>query len=178
MKTMNLAGGALALALAFAPLACKRPKTVPVQQTLEEAPRMASTIKMSDAKLEPQLVSGFYGIEGNAWRWTARQFSVVLRPPLGAAQRGATLQLSLSIPKVAIDKLKTISLAAAVDGSPLPPETYTTEGQFVYKRDIAPNLLTGASVKIDFTLDRAMPPEGADRRELGVIVSAVSLDAK
>ena len=49
----------LAAVLALAPAACKR-KTVKVG-TDEETPRMRSVLAMGDSKVEPQLVSGFYG---------------------------------------------------------------------------------------------------------------------
>lgn len=175
---MKLSGCALAAVLALAPVGCKQARKVQVQQTVEEAPRLASVVRMGDAKLESQLVSGFYGIEGNAWRWSARQFSVVLRPPFGAAQRGGALVLNLTVPQVLIDKLKNVSLTASIDGSPLPPETYTQAGPYAYKRDVPANLLAADSVKVDFALDKAMPPAGGDKRELGVVVNSVSLEAK
>jgi hypothetical protein len=168
----------LTLSLALAPLSCKRPKTVHVEQTEEEGPRLASVVHVSDPKLEPQLVSGFYAVEGNAWRWTARTFSVVLRVPSGANQGGATLDLSLTVPRVVIDKLKTVTLSASADGHPLPPETYSQDGQFDYKRDIPPGALPNNSVRIEFQLDKAMPPANGDLRELGVIVRSVGLEAK
>ena len=102
---------------------------------------------------------------------------MALRPPFGAAARGALL-LSLTVPPVIIEKLKNVSLSASVDGSPLPPETYTQPGPYTYKRDIPANLLTPDSVQVDFQLDKAMPPAGADKRELGVVVNSVSLEAK
>ncbi len=162
----------------MASLGCKQAKKVQVQQTVEESPRLASAVRMGDPKLESQLVSGFYGIEGNAWRWAGRQFSVILRPPFGASQRGATLVLNLTVPPVVIEKLKNVSLSASVDGSPLPPETYTQAGPYSYKRDLAATQLTGDSVKVDFQLDKAMPATDQDKRELGVVVNSVSLEAK
>jgi hypothetical protein len=175
---MKLFGCALVATLVLVPVGCKRAKKVQVQQTVEESPRMASVIQMGDPKMETQLVSGFYGIEGNAWRWAARQFTVILRPPFGASQRGGTLQLNLTVPQVVIDKLKNISITASVDGSPLPPETYTQAGPYTYKRDVPGNLLTADSVKVDFQLHKAIPPSGGDLRELGVVVNSVSLEAK
>jgi len=169
---------ALVVVLALAPLGCKRAPKVRVQQTEEEAPRLASTVRVADPKRESQLVSGFYGVEGNSWRWTAKKFSVVLHAPLGAAQKGATLDLALTVPGVVIEKLKTISLAATVDGRPLAPETYTEPGRFTFKRDLPPGALTGDSVRVDFQLDKAMQPAGADLRELGIIVSSIGLDPK
>jgi hypothetical protein len=178
LRRRRAAGAWLVLLLAFAPLGCKRANSIHVQQTEEAAPRLASVVHVSDPKVEAQLVSGFYGIEGNAWRWTARQFTVVLRAPSGAAERGATLELDLTVPPVVIDKLKTVSLSATADGHPLPPETYTTSGQFRYKRDIPPATLTNQSVRVEFQLDKAMPPSNGDMRELGIIVGSAGLEAK
>jgi hypothetical protein len=168
----------LVLSLSLAPLGCKRNQAVRVQQTEEEAPRMASTVHMGDPKAETQLVSGFYGIEGGAWRWTQRQFSVVLHPPFGSAAKGATLRVRLTVPDTVIAKLKTISLFAAISGSTLPPETYTQTGTYTYTRDVAARLLTGESVRVDFGLDKAMPPSGADLRELGLVVLEIGLEPK
>ena len=172
------AGTALAVALALLPAACKRPAKVQVQEPLEEGPRLASSIPMNDSKLEPQLLNGFYPIEQGAWRWTARQFTALLKTPFGASQRGGTLDFEFNIPNVVIDKLKTVALAVSVDGKPLPPETYTQPGNYSLKRDLPGSMLAGDNVKIDFQLDKAMAPSGADLRELGVVASSLSLVSK
>jgi hypothetical protein len=162
--------------LAFAPLGCKRKKAG--ELPAGEAPRMASTIHMGDPQTATQLVGGFYGIEQNAWRWTARRFSVALHPPFGAGQKGATLQLRLSVPPVVIEKLKTIALSATIGGSALPPETYAQAGDFTYTREVPPALLAGESVRVDFELDKSIPPTGADLRDLGVVVLSAGLELK
>ena len=167
----------LLVTLAFVPLGCKRKRAV-VQPTGDEAPSMASTIHMGDPKTGTQLISGFYGIEQNAWRWTGRRFTLVLAPPLGAAQKGGTLQLRLTVPPVIIEKLKTISLSAVINGNALSPETYTQAGDYTYTRDVAPALLAGEAVWVDFQLDKSMPPSGADLRDLGVVVLSAGLGLK
>jgi hypothetical protein len=161
----------LLVTLAFAPLGCKGWKAG------REA-RMASTIHMGDPRTGTQLIAGFYGIEQNAWRWTWRSFSLVLAPPSGAAQKGATLQLRLTVPPVIVEKLKDISLSAAIGDTALAPETYTRPGTYTYTRDVAPALLAGQAVHVDFQLDKSMPPSGADRRELGVVVLSAGLESK
>ena len=167
----------LLVSLAFAPLGCKRKQAV-VQPAGQEAPRTASTIHMGDPQMAPQLIGGFYGIEQNAWRWTGRRFSLALRPPFGAAQKGATLQLRLTVPPVIVEKLKTVSLSATINGSALPPETYTQAGDYTYTREVAPALLAGESVRVDFQLDKSMPPSGADQRDLGLVVLSAGLELK
>lgn len=168
---------ALGLTLILAPAGCKS-KKVKVQSTEEEAPRMASAVSMGDPKAETQLVTGFYGVEAGAWRWTAKQFTLVLRPPTGAAEKGGKLQLKLTVPPVVTEKLKTVSLSATANGAPLSPESYTQPGDYVYTREIPASALTGESVKIDFQLDKAIPPSGGDLRELGMIVLNASLESK
>jgi len=158
--------------LAFAPLGCQR------KPAGKEAPRMASTIHMGDPMSGPQLISGFYGIEQNAWRWTGRRFSVALRTPYGAAKKGGTLELRLAVPPVIVDKLKTISLSATIGGSTLAPETYTQAGNYTYTREVAPALLAGESVRVDFQLDKSMPPSGADQRDLGVVALSAGIEPK
>jgi hypothetical protein len=162
----------LLVTLAFAPLGCKR------KPAGQEASRMASTVHMGDPETATQLISGFYGIEQSAWRWTGRRFSLMLHTPSGAAQKGATLQLRLTVPPVVLEKLKTISLSATIGGSTLPPETYTQAGEYTYTREVAPALLAGDSVRVDFQLDKSMPPSGADARDLGVVVLNAGLELK
>src|SRR6266404_4698838 len=87
---------------------CKRrDKKVRVQQTDEDSATLASVIHMGDPKAEPQLLKGFYNIESNTWRWTMGKFAVALRPPRGAAIRGATLHLKFVLPETVLAKIKT-----------------------------------------------------------------------
>ena len=154
---------------------------VPTKETVEEAPtapKLLPAVNMGDPKAEKQLLSGFYAIEANAWRWTGQNFSVALKPPVGSAAQGATLDFEFSAPQAAIDKLHSVTLSATVNGTALAPETYSHEGEASYKRELAPNLLTGDVVRVDFHLDKAMPPANGDMRELGIIVRSVGLEAK
>jgi hypothetical protein len=82
------------------------------------------------------------------------------------------------VPPVIVEKLKTITLSATIGGSALAPETYTQAGDYTYTRDAAPALLGGESVRVDFQLDKSMPPSGADLRDLGVVVLSAGLGLK
>ncbi|MGH9720905.1 MAG: hypothetical protein ACRD8O_11885 [Bryobacteraceae bacterium] len=159
--------------------ACRgRRETIRVQQTDEDAATLASVVHVADPRATPQLLKGFHPVEQNAWRWTTGQFSVALRPPRNAAQKGAVLQLKFSIPEPVIARFKTVSLSAGITGGKLSPETYTQGGEFVYQRDVDPKYLTGDAVTVDFTLDKFLPPSESDQRELGVVVSSIGLEAK
>jgi hypothetical protein len=174
------------LAVIFAALAlgssgCNRAHKVTVKETVEEAPEasgISMVIDMGDPKREKQLVSGFYAIENNSWRWTAKDFTVTLRPPAGSAVQGATLIFALSIPQATVDKLKSITLSAFVNGTALAPETYARGGQYEYKRAVPPTLMKGRSARVEFHLDKSMPPADGDARELGVVARSVGLESK
>lgn len=168
----------LAASLLLAGAACKRRERVRVQHTEEEAPQLATTVHVADPRSSAQLVSGFHDIEQGAWRWTAGKFSVVLRTPRGAAEKGAVLRLKLSVPDPVISNLKVVSLGAAVGESRLAPETFTQSGEFTYEREVPAEALTGESAKIDFFLDKSLPAGAVDLRELGVIVTSVGFESK
>lgn len=142
-------------------------------ETDEGPPRLAMMISMADPKTSPQLLDGFYGLEGNSWRWTASHFSVSLRPPSNAVQMGAILKVDLSIPQPLIDRVKTTTLMASVQATPLSPESFTQSGSFTFARDVPAKLLDADSVTVNFSLDRFLPAGSIDGRELGLIVSAI-----
>jgi hypothetical protein len=170
----------LALSLAFSLSACNRKQqAVKVAKTDEEGPHMASIIHTGDPQSDTQLVTGFYDIEEHAWRWTSQKFSVVLKPPAGGGQRGATLTMQFAVPDPVIAKLKTVSLSGTIGATALAPETYTQAGPYTYTRDIPANLLNAEAIRVDFQLDKVLPPGAdGDQRELGIIVSSVGLEAK
>jgi hypothetical protein len=170
---MRIGIGLALAALLWAPVACKQKR--PATATAVDAKRIASTIQMGDPRAAGQLVSGFYDIEENAWRWTGKQFIVELGTPLGASGRGATLQFQFTIPPVVMEKNGAVTLSASVDGNVLPPETFTTPGEHTYKHDVPAGLLGGESVKASFELDKAMPPCGADQRVLGIVANSAAL---
>ncbi len=167
----------LVLSLALAPAGC-RPHRRAAVQTVEEETALQSVVATADQNAATQLISGFYGIEQHAWRWTAGRFSVLLRPPRTAASKGAQLQFKFTIPEVSMVQLKAVTLSAYVNGTPLAPENYTHSGEFVYKRDVPANLLGGEVARIDFSLDKTVAPSAADRRELGVVATLVGFQPK
>jgi len=160
--------------------ACKRREKLASQAAEEDggAPVLVSMIHMADPRAAVQLARGFYGVEANAWRWTMSKFSVVLRPPTGAAQKGATLRFKFNIPQVVMAQVKSTTLSASVNGLVLPPETYSKAGDAVYSRDVPVAPLSGDAVTVDFALSKCLPPGSQDDRELGVIAQMVGLEVK
>ncbi len=159
---------------------CNRNGSKP-DATIEEASpqQMEQTmVQASDAKASAQLIQGFHALEQGRYRWTMGHFSVTLRPPLLASERGARLILKFVVPEPVIQKLKSIKLSANVDGVALPEETYTKPGGYVYSQEVPAQALGKRLVTVSFALDKYLAPSDADRRELGVVVTAVGFEAK
>jgi hypothetical protein len=135
-------------------------------------------LHVADPRAAPQLLNGFHDVEQNAWRWTMGKFAVTLRPPANASQKGARLILRCAVPATIIQRLTAVSLAANVEGVSLPEETYSRVGEYVYSHDVPAKVLAMNAVKVEFSLDKCLPPGGTDQRELGIIVSMVGFEAK
>ena len=147
-------------------------------QEAGEPQPLLSSIKMGDANASDQLVNGFYGIESGSWRWTSGHFSVVLLVPPGI-QNGATVTLSLFVPDPVIQRLKSMALTASVGGQALNSSRYSASGPNTFTADVPSGLLTKDTVKVDFALDKSVPPGAlGDKRELGIIATSVGLTAR
>lgn len=135
---------------------------------------------MGDPAAAGQLVSGFYGIEGqgeNAWRWTKPDFTVALAPPPGSG-RGARLLVRLYFPETQIHKLGPITLTAFVDDQPLDPETFSAGGSQDFLRDIPACFLNTSVLPVRFSFDPYEPKTAADGRDLGAVVTLAELEPK
>ena len=99
-------------------------------------------------------------------------------PPRTAAQKGAILQMKFAIPEPIIQPLKTVTVRAVINGTALPAESYTKAGEYTYTKEVPPNLMAGEAVKVEFALDKALPPSGADQRELGLVVTVIGFEPK
>jgi hypothetical protein len=170
VRRLALAG--LAAILVVVP-ACKR-KPKPRLVSLPAFVPVASVVKMNDSDAAAQLLSGFYAIEDNSWRWVARSFSVALRPPPASARNGARLSLKFNVP-AGLVKQGPVTLAASVDGQPLTTEAYADAGNHIYARDLPANALS-KDVVVTFTCDKALPPVNGDVRELALIAVSVGLE--
>ena len=72
---------------------------------------------------------------------------------------------------------KSITLAASINGTELKSEHYDTPGPYVFNADVPASLLTGESIKVDFSVDKTMRPDG-DKRELAIIANSVGITPK
>jgi hypothetical protein len=163
----------LLMFVALAPSGCRRKKK---GRTREDG--LASVISVADPADSAQIVRGFSNVEADAWRWSTSKFSVVLRPPPGAAQNGAKLELNFTLHEAVVGKLGPVTLSAAVNGTPVAPETFSQGGDFVYSHDVPASALGSDVVTVEFSTDKALPPTEKDKRELALIVKSIGLVAK
>ncbi len=138
----------------------------------------SNMIRVADPRATTRLVKGFYETDNPYWRWTARECSIILNPPKGAAQNGAALVLRYAIVEGVLESLKTMDLSIAVDGVALPRQHYNKPGQFTLRLEVPAEALRFDTVRVDFMLDKALPPAGREVRELGIIVSEVGFEAR
>lgn len=158
---------------------CQRRDKVVVQTTEEETGQaIASVVHVADPRTAPQLLSGFYDVEQNSWRWTAGKFAVSLRAPAGAARKGATLQLKGSFPEAVFKKVGSSTLEARIGGTVVGTETLSKLGEFVFEKDVPGNLLTTNPIKVEFSLDKFLPPGTVDKRQLGIVATSIGFESK
>ena len=116
---------------------------------------------------------GWYDLEYESWRWTARRFSAVLN--VTARLAPATLLFRFHLPKEVLEQHPALALSAALNGTPLAPSVFSTAGEHEYSAAV-PSLEAG-QVKVEFEVDGAIRPGGGDERELGVLVSFAGASA-
>ena len=91
-------------------------------------------------------------------------------PPLS----DPALLVKLYIPDQEIARLKSVSLSVSVNGTALPPQSFTSGGTHIYVQPVPAVALNRSPARVDFALDRWMPPGSmnpSDDRELGLVVA-------
>jgi hypothetical protein len=116
------------------------------------------------------LGEGWYRLEVDNWRWTARRFSLLVEPTceVGSA---CNLKMRFTIAQAVIDQLQSLSVAATVNGARLAPSSYSSAGEHVYTQPVAAGTLTAHQpALVEFELDKGLAPTQTDIRELGLQV--------
>lgn len=169
-----------ALALVFLPAGCNRkPKAqAPVHVVEEEKTALATVVHVADPRASSQLLSGFHDVEQGSWRWTGKKFSIVLAIPENVSRKQVSLVFKMAVPEPVIQKLKSVTLTASVNGVALEPEIYRRAGEYVFTREVGAKALGGGSAQIDFELDKALPAGPNDSRELGLVATSIGFDWK
>jgi len=115
------------------------------------------------------LLWGWHDSEETGWRWTAREFAARVK----AAGGRRVLTMKIYVPEESVVRLGVLTLHATVGGEALLPAVYDAPGAHAYVRELA---ASAGELELVFRLDRALPPEEADSRERGLIVSSIHVE--
>jgi 2-polyprenyl-3-methyl-5-hydroxy-6-metoxy-1,4-benzoquinol methylase len=118
---------------------------------------------------------GWHEAEQGGWRWTERRFSMRLTSSVVGGT--GEIRMDLYVPEAALAGGEQLILRAVANGVSLPEERFGDAGPRAYVRRL-PVSTSQADVRIDFTLNRALPPDADDPRERGIIVRAITSCAK
>ncbi len=171
----------LLISTAFVAAGCRGKRATTVQNDEGEPAAklpVVSALKMNDPAAPAQIVKGISALENNSWRWTGGNFSFVLKTPPGAAQKGGTVSLTLVVSEAVLKQVHSQTLTAAIGDKTLGTQKFTEAGNYTFAADVPAAALTTDTVTVDFSLDNSLAPSASDRRELGVIATAVALESK
>jgi hypothetical protein len=121
-------------------------------------------------------IGGFNDPENGA-RWTRQEFFVILQPPVNAGGR-LWLQVNLFVADSILRKQGPMTLSARIGSHVLAPQRYTTGGGQNFSRELEDEWLAPGANRIDFSLDKVQLPNATDHRELGVVVTEVSIKGR
>jgi hypothetical protein len=135
----------------------------------------ASKVTTGDPKCAPQL-EGFHRIEEEGWRWSSKQFAVTLGMPARRDARTASLTLRCYLPAPLIRKLGPLTLTAKLGGRLVAREVFRRAGPQVLVARLDTATLDPRANTFQFALDKCVEASPSDKRQLGMIVSSISLD--
>ena len=165
--------GCLLLVLLFSSCSRRDADDAPLVQE-EQHPYLPPVLNVADPDAAPQLLQGWHEVEYGGWRWTEKNFAVLMKVP--AQEQQATLELKFTVPETSIARLRSITLRARIGPLALRAQTYSQPGSHTYTQPAPGAAMKGDTVRIEFQLDKALARGEVDSRELGVVVSSVSLE--
>ena len=139
-------------------------------------PGPQNVIRMADLHTQKQLLKGFYNLEAGAWRWTDKDFSVMLKVPSDAQKSGGVLTLQGTLVPESVQN-GPVEISAQIAGQPLEKKSFSKAGELIYRVDVPAAALDRPLIAADFSLSSTHRVPG-DRRNLGVIATVISLRSK
>ena len=116
-----------------------------------------------------KLIKGWHEVEHGGWRWTERCFSALMKPA------GHLLKLAYTLPEYVVSPDRPLRIGVTAGDIDLGVDTVAVPGDHVLTRVVPQEALQDGAVLVQFALDRAIPPSAWDLRELGLIVTSISL---
>ncbi|MDP8982134.1 MAG: class I SAM-dependent methyltransferase [Acidobacteriota bacterium] len=108
-----------------------------------------------------KLLEGWHPLEQSSFRWTERRFALELKRPPSSKLR---FNFKLMFPG-------PVTLSARVNGKETTPVTFTGEDDHSFEIDLPHAERYLSPIRIDFAVDKGMPPVEMDTRELALLVA-------
>ena len=116
----------------------------------------------------PLALLPWYPIEDGGWRWMGKQAQAVLRTP---QESPVDFELRLFFPKAHPQRAGgPVTVSVLLEDDLLVEKTYRSVGAYTIRQPVPPGSLPHPVTRVSTRLDRAVPPTGEDRRELGAVV--------
>jgi hypothetical protein len=119
------------------------------------------------------LGKGWHEPEQAGWRWTQQHFAIRFEGPL--SEVSPEVSLTVFVPEALIETFGALTLFACANGIDLPPESFSISGRHSYQRLLTDLPLFEGDIRIDFSLNHALPPDAGDPRERGIVVIDLQL---
>jgi tRNA (mo5U34)-methyltransferase len=114
-----------------------------------------------------RVLDGWHEMENRAWRWSGREFGVVLENLTGATRLDFRFEATPALLKSG----GTLTMEGWVDGVQLAAETFETAGKHIYSQPISPAPRhCEVRIWLSHTFPESFPEFVRGDRELGVIV--------
>jgi tRNA (mo5U34)-methyltransferase len=134
--------------------------------------RMFVLLKSEYGMTRHTLLNGWHAPENEGWRWTEKRFAVHF---LAASEARHKCVLKLYLPDELLTESSPFSIEAFAGGESLGKDEYTSSGDYTFSRLLPPGRAADGW-KVEFVLNRAIPPDGGDSRERGLIVAKCDLE--
>ena len=96
--------------------------------------------------------------------------------PSGSDRTGAQLSLNFYLSEAQVQKSGAMTVSAEIGGHSLPAQTYAKPEVSTYSARVPADVLRSGLVAVDFRLDKSTAGLNGDGRDLGIVVTAISLD--
>jgi len=137
---------------------------------------LGATISMVDPGAE-SLLTGFHEIEEGSFRWAQPKFAVLLNVPDPGGGLVA-VSMEVFVPENSIRTLGALTLSGRVGDHPLAPMTFTTPGAHAYTAAMPAAWITPGPNRFEFSVDKHLGPTPGDARELAIVVTKITVEAK
>ncbi len=157
-------------------LGCPRNEPMaPIKEGDGSLSQLSSSVNVADPRSDAQLLKGFYPLEQGSWRWTEKEFSVILAVPAAVPGHQSSLDVHVTLPS-SLEALLPITLSVDVEDIEAGSQVFDEiVSDHLVTLPVPESALTEDDALVEFKLDKAIGPRESDTRELGVVVTSIAI---